>query len=616
MHKFKNLNIKATTLLLLLFMFCSNFKLNDQMRSGTNLEPKISGLIAPIVIDDSPGSPNNWAWAVTQTWCSGKGTEEKPYVIKNITINGGGIGSCIEIKNSDKYFIIENCTIYNSGNIFMGDAGIKLYNTTNGLLIKNNCSNNQRHGILLIEDCINNTIQCNHLSNNTYSAIVICEGGNYNKVINNTLLSNGHSIWLRSYKESIFSGNVNPCDNNNISNNYIFNATFVGIFLQDGCSNNILDNNTIESARRTGISLETVQGGANLNNIICNNSINRAGRNPIEISNGMYTKIINNTIIDAKNPLSSIFQTWSNFSTIFNNHIINNDGYGIYCSRCYNNSITKNIVIDNARDGITLEDSENNRISNNTIHGNGILHYCGISLYDSHYNLFYNNKIANNFWGILLNSECSNNRFYKNWFLENVIHATDNGINNTWNSQSIGNFWDNYTGKDTNDDGIGDIPYKIPGTAGSQDNYPIWDDGENVAPLILINNPLTDQYVGRKAPSFNVQITDPNLDSMWYTIDNGINNVTFSVNTTIDQVLWQNVWDSSASNEFIIIEFYANDTFGNTGHAFVKVMVDKEEPSQTIGLDSAFVLSLVLGISIIAIISAIYSKNRKITYKN
>ena len=48
---------------------------------------------------------------------------------------------------------------------------------------------------------------------------------------------------------------------------------------------------------------------------------------------------------------------------------------------------------------------------------------------------------------------------------------------NNWNNSLIGNYWDDYRGVDQNDDGIGDTPYSINGTANSFDYLPIWDDG-------------------------------------------------------------------------------------------------------------------------------------------
>jgi hypothetical protein len=51
-----------------------------------------------------------------------------------------------------------------------------------------------------------------------------------------------------------------------------------------------------------------------------------------------------------------------------------------------------------------------------------------------------------------------------------------------WDNGVIGNFWDNYTGSDPDDDGIGNTPHLIPGDGGAQDNKPICDDGIDVVP--------------------------------------------------------------------------------------------------------------------------------------
>ena len=41
----------------------------------------------------------------------------------------------------------------------------------------------------------------------------------------------------------------------------------------------------------------------------------------------------------------------------------------------------------------------------------------------------------------------------------------------------IGNYWDNYTGTDTDDNERGDIPHDIHGDGNRQDLYPIYEDG-------------------------------------------------------------------------------------------------------------------------------------------
>ena len=58
---------------------------------------------------------NNWSETKsTYDWCSGSGTWSDPYVIENITVNGGNSGSPILIENSNVYFRIKKSTVYNS----------------------------------------------------------------------------------------------------------------------------------------------------------------------------------------------------------------------------------------------------------------------------------------------------------------------------------------------------------------------------------------------------------------------------------------------------------------------------------------------------------------------
>jgi len=74
---------------------------------------------------------NNWSDAKLAGICSGNGTFSEPYVVEDIEIDGGGVGICLWIANTNEYFEVINCTLRNA------EVGIKLENTMNGE-IKNN----------------------------------------------------------------------------------------------------------------------------------------------------------------------------------------------------------------------------------------------------------------------------------------------------------------------------------------------------------------------------------------------------------------------------------------------------------------------------------------------
>jgi len=182
---------------------------------------------------------------------------------------------------------------------------------------------------------------------------------------------------------------------------------------------------------------------------------------------------------------------WSHFNTITGNNISGPDR-GISLHHSSNCSISKNLIIAPGVYGISVYwDSNNNSVSvnhisaagdegirlsgvrNNTINGNSVSEsVTGIHLSYSDNNNIYENNIRNNDCGIELSGSGSlNNTICHNNFVNNTSQADSFISNNTWDNGFEGNYWSNYTGADSNLDGIGDTPHII--SANNTDHYPL-----------------------------------------------------------------------------------------------------------------------------------------------
>ena len=130
--------------------------------------------------------------------------------------------------------------------------------------------------------------------------------------------------------------------------------------------------------------------------------------------------------------------------------------------------------------GIFIENVRYCNIFQNNINANNI----GIKISIASYLKIYNNTISDNLaFGINISCDftnfssnnntsfCFNNSIFHNNFINNTIHCYDQG-NASWSYNKQGNFYDDYTSLDKNNDGIGDKPYIIT-KGGSMDNYPL-----------------------------------------------------------------------------------------------------------------------------------------------
>ncbi|MFX1393854.1 MAG: nitrous oxide reductase family maturation protein NosD [Promethearchaeota archaeon] len=275
----------------------------------------------------------NWSIAASYDWCTGSGTFEDPYVIKNITIDTYGMGNGIFIENSNIYFKIENCIIYNTGSEDF-EAGIKLYNTTNGKIINNDCSLKSIGIYLLYSD--NNTITGNTVKDNTNG--IQLQNCNSNVISENTANSNVIGISLKSSNDNIVLKNIAShnmfhgiCllygNNNSISENTAYGNQQNGI-ISSWTNNNSISKNTIE-INWMGVTLQYSN-----NNIIWGNLIKYNQIYGIYITSGQNNIIYFNSIkryLGGHASDSGTNTQWNNlgFGNYWNTHTSpdsNNDG--------------------------------------------------------------------------------------------------------------------------------------------------------------------------------------------------------------------------------------------------------------------------------------------------
>ena len=95
---------------------------------------------------------------------------------------------------------------------------------------------------------------------------------------------------------------------------------------------------------------------------------------------------------------------------------------------------------------------------------------------------------------------------------------------------------------------------------------------------IIIYAPIAYSLYGTLPPLFNINITDPDFDFTWYSLDGGFTNVySNEILGTIDQTEWDKF-----GNGTVTITFYANDTAGNIVQAQTIVRKDTISPIITI----------------------------------
>ena len=224
-----------------------------------------------------------------------------------------------------------------------------------------------------------------------------------------------------------------------------------------------------------GVSIqEAINNAAEGDTIIIQNGVHIEEQYPIFVNKSvtLLGENVEQTIVDGNGTIVGIFLVRTSNSRISGLTVQNTSEFapgasGIHLAHVVNVEIS-NCTITKCPNGIQLTDSTSGNITMNQIVSN-----LGPGIYmhaSSCYNKIIGNNITDNPTGVLIpDTNCSNNLFYYNNFVNNTFHQDDKGFN-SWNGTYPvgGNYWSNYASVDlmngidqdfAGSDGIADSAY-------------------------------------------------------------------------------------------------------------------------------------------------------------
>jgi len=387
------------------------------------------------------------------------------------------------------------------------DGGINLWSSSNNTITSNNASNNDI-GIYLRYSSNDNTITNNNANSNNYNGIDLHDSSNDNTLTNNNAsLNHRHGICM------YFSSNNNTLTNNiaSLNNN--------GIFLY-GSGDNLIYNNYFNNTANA------YDNGVNQWNITKTAGTNIVGGSWLGgnywsdyAGNDTDGDGLGDTGLPHRGDFHPLIAPAAAVTPCEGDICVNTSGWWRDGGAFTASSTPIQAAVNAATAGETIcvkagSYTENVDIATShlTLQGEGAdvvtvraanaddhvfevtadwVNICGFVVtgatgnYKAGIHLdnadrcnILENNVSDNDYGIFI-GDSNNNTLYHNNLINNIKNAYDTGTNQ-WNSGSEGNYYSDYTGIDTDGDGIGDTPYNISGGAGAQDRYPLmqpWNEG-------------------------------------------------------------------------------------------------------------------------------------------
>ncbi|MHA2295028.1 MAG: right-handed parallel beta-helix repeat-containing protein [Candidatus Hodarchaeales archaeon] len=371
----------------------------------------------------------------------------------NILTSNTATGNSIEgfyLEDSHNNSLISNNATNN------GNNGFRLEYSNYNELAWNNASLNTGLDGFSLNNSIYNILTGNYATGNDFGFYL--ENSNYNNTYNgNTATGNNNGLVLEHSSWNIFTGN------------YITDNTGEGFWLDINCNYNTLTGNDASGNNGNGFRLDSSN-----NNTITGNTANENVHGFHLGSSSQDNNLTGNTANG--NQHGFYLQGSSNNNTLTSNYAGTNI-YGFFLSSSSNNTLTGNSAYNNVATGpngeaaFYLSSSNDNTLTGNIANENTRGFYLVLS---NNNTLTWNTVYNSTNIGIVLSSS-SDNLVYLNFFINNSIkpQGADYSLTNSWNGTTHGNYWSDYTGSDSNGDGIGEDNYTLSGGLQVNDTLPL-----------------------------------------------------------------------------------------------------------------------------------------------
>lgn len=381
------------------------------------------------------------------------------------------------------------------------------------------------------------------------------------------------------------------------------------IALSNSHSNTIAHNELSEVGSMATYDNAAVKLTSSNNNTIAQNSILATNCYGISLMGSSYNNVEMNQIItsgsgQAAIRLESLPESSVEYNYIHENSITSKENGLSFRAGARNNFVFSN-TISNCKNGIMLSSAYKNTVLGNNISGST---QYAIYLFISDDNSFYHNNFVNNA------KQVSENHQVYYWSTQNNTYYSEN---NRWDNGQEGNYWSDYTGSDSNGDGIGETPYNV--YENYTDDYPLttpYDisrvtvDFKTWVPQSSADEPLPT----KGANELQIIVLSP-TNSTYTSTDIELNFIIsqptswlgFSIDSKVNATISGNTTLTGLTQGIHTLTVYGNTTQGalaSSGTIFFTVATPESFPTVPAAFSTGAIIIAIAGL-------ALYLKKRK-----